>query len=166
MQIEIMGTGESLSYFYSVHAGSYEVNIQLLILCLVFLTSVRRPKTFSSSQFSIVIRNCLSSIQPKHGRNPSSLSNENVTRRWIIGIRRNARKNSACCRVLANEYSCAHGAQINFGDLNPYLTYGHRCFMLYWILIGQLSGFSVMPILRALPIHNRILCKCGKQEQR
>jgi hypothetical protein len=26
-------------------------------------------------------------------------------------------------RVSANEYSCAHGAQINFGDLTPYLTY-------------------------------------------
>ncbi len=25
-------------------------------------------------------------------------------------------------RVSANEYSCAHGAQINFGDLTPYLT--------------------------------------------
>ncbi len=24
----------------------------------------------------------------------------------------------------ANEYSCAHGAQINFGDVTPYLTYG------------------------------------------
>ncbi len=28
------------------------------------------------------------------------------------------------CGVSANEYSCAHGAQINFGDLTPYLTYG------------------------------------------
>ncbi len=27
------------------------------------------------------------------------------------------------CGVSANEYSCAHGAQINFGDLTPYLTY-------------------------------------------
>ncbi len=27
-------------------------------------------------------------------------------------------------RVSANEYSCAHGAQINLGDLTPYLTYG------------------------------------------
>jgi hypothetical protein len=27
------------------------------------------------------------------------------------------------CGVLANEYSCAHGAQINFGDLTPNLTY-------------------------------------------
>jgi hypothetical protein len=27
------------------------------------------------------------------------------------------------CLVSANEYSCAHGAQINFGDLTPYLTY-------------------------------------------
>ncbi len=30
-----------------------------------------------------------------------------------------------CGGVSANElYSCAHGAQINFGDLTPYLTYG------------------------------------------
>jgi hypothetical protein len=25
--------------------------------------------------------------------------------------------------VSAHEYSCAHGAQIKFGDLTPYLTY-------------------------------------------
>jgi hypothetical protein len=25
--------------------------------------------------------------------------------------------------VSANEYNCAHGAQINLGDLTPYLTY-------------------------------------------
>ncbi len=29
----------------------------------------------------------------------------------------------AACGVSANEYSCAHGAQINFGDLTSYLTY-------------------------------------------
>jgi len=28
-----------------------------------------------------------------------------------------------CCGVLSDEYSCAHEAQINFGDLTPYLTY-------------------------------------------
>jgi hypothetical protein len=28
--------------------------------------------------------------------------------------------------VSAKEYSCAHGAQINFGDLTPYLTYGRN----------------------------------------
>jgi hypothetical protein len=28
------------------------------------------------------------------------------------------------CRESTNEFSCAHGAQINFGDLTPYLTYG------------------------------------------
>jgi hypothetical protein len=27
------------------------------------------------------------------------------------------------CGVSANEYSYAHGAQINFGDLTPYLNY-------------------------------------------
>jgi hypothetical protein len=26
------------------------------------------------------------------------------------------------CRVSANEDSCAHGAQINFGDLTPYIA--------------------------------------------
>ncbi len=30
----------------------------------------------------------------------------------------------AFCGASANEYSCAHEAQINFGDLTPYLTYG------------------------------------------
>ncbi len=30
------------------------------------------------------------------------------------------------CGVSANEYSCAHGAQINFGDLTHYLTYELR----------------------------------------
>ncbi len=37
------------------------------------------------------------------------------------------------CGVSANEYSCAYhvsGAQINFGDLPQYLTYG--CSYLYW----------------------------------
>jgi hypothetical protein len=28
------------------------------------------------------------------------------------------------CGVLANKCSCSHGAQINFGDLTPYLTWG------------------------------------------
>jgi hypothetical protein len=28
------------------------------------------------------------------------------------------------CGVSANEYSCAHGAQIKFVDITPYLTYG------------------------------------------
>jgi hypothetical protein len=28
------------------------------------------------------------------------------------------------CRVSTDEYSCAHEAKINFGDLTPYVTYG------------------------------------------
>jgi hypothetical protein len=31
-----------------------------------------------------------------------------------------------CCGVSSNEYSCADGAQINFGDLIPYLTFDER----------------------------------------
>jgi hypothetical protein len=32
------------------------------------------------------------------------------------------------CEVLANEYSCTQvtGAQINFGELTPFLTYGSK----------------------------------------
>jgi hypothetical protein len=30
------------------------------------------------------------------------------------------------CGVSANEYSFTHGAQINFGDLTPYLTYAYN----------------------------------------
>jgi hypothetical protein len=39
------------------------------------------------------------------------------------------------CLVSANEYSCAHGAQINFGDLTAYLTYNRnirRLRLFYW----------------------------------
>ncbi len=35
--------------------------------------------------------------------------------------------------VSANEYSCAHGSPINFGDLTPYFTYDNT---------QQDSGFS------------------------
>jgi hypothetical protein len=31
------------------------------------------------------------------------------------------------CGVSANKYSCADGAQINFGDLTSYLPYGQIC---------------------------------------
>ncbi len=31
-----------------------------------------------------------------------------------------------CFGVAGNEYSCVYGAQINIGDLTPYLTYGFR----------------------------------------
>ncbi len=35
------------------------------------------------------------------------------------------------CKVSAIEYSCAHGAQINFEDLTPYLTCGSENWMIY-----------------------------------
>jgi hypothetical protein len=31
----------------------------------------------------------------------------------------------AGCGLSVNEYSCSYGAQINFGDLTPYLIYGN-----------------------------------------
>ena len=42
------------------------------------------------------------------------------------------------CGVSANEYSCAHGAQINFRDLTPYLTYGEKSRL-----------FSIVPLTSA-----------------
>jgi hypothetical protein len=33
--------------------------------------------------------------------------------------------------VTANEYNCAHGAQINFENLTPYLTYDARSMTQY-----------------------------------
>ncbi len=29
-------------------------------------------------------------------------------------------------QLMSNENSCAHGAQTNFGDLTPYLTFGGK----------------------------------------
>jgi hypothetical protein len=47
------------------------------------------------------------------------------------------------CGVLADEYSCTHETQTNFGDLTPYLT--HDCAPTWYILhtvilLGGLHG--------------------------
>ncbi len=47
---------------------------------------------------------------------------------------------------LANEYSCAHGAQLNFGDLTPYLTY--RC-DLYPVLLFLCMNSCVFSRVRS-----------------
>ena len=52
-----------------------------------------------------------------------------VTKRCRLSLATNSallyepKNTSRSCGVLANEYSCAHGAQKNFGDQTPYLTY-------------------------------------------
>ncbi len=51
------------------------------------------------------------------------------------------------CGVSANEYSCALGAQIKFGDLTPYLTYGENSSRnlfggAIWRSMGWGPGFS------------------------
>jgi hypothetical protein len=47
------------------------------------------------------------------------------------------------CGVSANEHSCAHGAQINFEDLTPYLTYdfylGVEAAGIIWTGLGQVA---------------------------
>ncbi len=50
---------------------------------------------------------------------------QGVTKRcrlsWLINVSPNV--GGWVCGVSANEYSCAHGAQINVEALTPYLTY-------------------------------------------
>ncbi len=50
---------------------------------------------------------------------------------WLIApsyMSPNAGGVEGVCGVSANEYSCSHGAQINFGDLTLYLTYARVSF--------------------------------------
>ncbi len=42
---------------------------------------------------------------------------------YYISPNAGGRGGEGSCGISANEYSCAHGAQISFGDLTPYLSY-------------------------------------------
>jgi hypothetical protein len=46
------------------------------------------------------------------------------------------------CGVSANEYSCAHGAQINFGYPTPYLPYGTNR-----MLLPLFRAMDVVPLM-------------------
>jgi hypothetical protein len=55
------------------------------------------------------------------------------------------------CGVSANECSCAHGPQINFVDLTPYLTYAGD---IAWggLMVGEVVlGASALDIARPEP---------------
>jgi hypothetical protein len=56
------------------------------------------------------------------------------------------------CGVSANEYSCAHGAQINVGDLTPYLTYVCTCIIIALLNIkkGRLLPLFLLRVYRPL----------------
>jgi hypothetical protein len=47
--------------------------------------------------------------------------------------------------VSAKDYSCAHGAQINFGNLTPYLTY-----VLYTWCVYTKLGKNISAVFKAL----------------
>jgi hypothetical protein len=73
------------------------------------------------------------------------------------------------CGVSANEYSCTHEAQINFGDLTPFLTYAQdaprvdkidrprvacergaplvRCYLAGWCLPALAAGITAAATL-------------------
>ncbi len=48
------------------------------------------------------------------------------------------------CGASANEYSCAHGAPINFGDLTPYITYGISCHLVTLQLADNISPLEII----------------------
>ncbi len=56
------------------------------------------------------------------------------------------------CGVSANEYSCAHGAQKNFGDLTPYLKgqcHEIFCFWFFsWTSFPQASDYTIFSKIR------------------
>jgi hypothetical protein len=50
------------------------------------------------------------------------------------------------CRVSAKEYSCAHGAQINFGDPTPYLAYGLNPGLLWFDTVATGQSYNKLHI--------------------
>ncbi len=67
-------------------------------------------------------------------------------------IRVPMRGEGGVCGVSANEYSCAHitwhGAQIKFGDLPPYLTYGFQSSFQ-----ADIKGPSLLITFCRYPVH-------------
>jgi hypothetical protein len=71
----------------------------------------------------------------------------NKSLRIVAGLKRQNQGVTKICRLTncalvyepkwgeANEYSYAHGAQVNFGDLTPYLT----CEQTAWANVGSRS---------------------------
>ncbi len=52
-----------------------------------------------------------------------------------------------CCGVSANEYSCARGAKINFGDFTLCLTYGGNSIVVALHFVE--CGSAILPRTRA-----------------
>ncbi len=53
------------------------------------------------------------------------------------------------CVVSAKEYSCARGAQINFGDLTPYLTYARNHNVFFYFRVPVLLDGLLFPAVLA-----------------
>jgi len=59
------------------------------------------------------------------------------------------------CGVSANEYSCAHGAQINFGDLTPYLNYVEKDLALHPKWDATMFESPTVPCVASSPTSDR-----------
>jgi hypothetical protein len=74
-----------------------------------------------------------------------------MTQMWVEGRR---------CGVSYNDYSCAHGVQINFGDLTQYLTYALVVWgpSVYCIRRGFVSSLYRKPLWLCVPSEQILLC--------
>jgi hypothetical protein len=59
------------------------------------------------------------------------------------------REEGESCGVSANEYSGTHGAQINFGDLTPYLTYAPERSLIF--LVNKIRNKVIYLMRRGSP---------------
>ncbi len=96
---------------------------RVVILTLLF---IYRPSSYNDS--GALARDIL--VQGvKKRRRQSSLTNSALVYEPKCGG-----KGGGGCGVSANEFFCAHGAQISFGDLTTYLTYDY-CKCMWEVLI-------------------------------
>ncbi len=64
--------------------------------------------------------------RPELGGHKEMSSIQADQQRPRIGAQMGGGGGGGCAGVSANDYSCAHLANINFGDLTPYLTYAQN----------------------------------------
>jgi hypothetical protein len=91
-----------LCSFWTVHVQRYSKN-----LCTSRLISERSPKVLCTLVAVFLVPDRL---------HPSPGSHKRCRLSWLTN---SALVYEPICGVSSNEYSCAHGAQINFGDPTP-----------------------------------------------
>ncbi len=139
---------------FKVYCGSSHVRIW----AAVFIPSGRCEKRVvvqarqAEIDFWLLKRSTNTGSGLKRYESQGKISTKGVTKRCRLSLLTNSALvyvpkcggRGRGCRVSANEYSCAHGAQINFGDLTPYLTYDINPFKHVYCRIDKLTKNSEM----------------------